>query len=48
METSGTSESDRENALTYDSHFKANDTKVNAKESKEYQTMSGPKKKKIF
>ncbi|KAF8024277.1 hypothetical protein BT93_F1465 [Corymbia citriodora subsp. variegata] len=28
METSGTSESDPENALTYDSHFKANDTKV--------------------
>lgn len=28
METSGTSESDHENALTYDSHFKANDAKV--------------------
>ncbi|XP_030512767.1 probable transcription factor KAN4 [Rhodamnia argentea] len=28
METSGTSESDHENALTCDSHFKANDTKV--------------------
>lgn len=35
METRGTNESDHENALTYDSHFKADDTKVSAKESKE-------------